>query len=148
MLEAKRARLNPQSKHNIAQVIVHRCGKDGMPIQGRERVCMDLRSVNKALQDFDHPIPHTRKMARALAESHYYSELVSEAFNQLKVSPELSEFFTAATSFGKVSLTLLPYGVKFASEIFRSRMCDEFLEFFNTVLMICIDNFIIHTFFC
>ena len=125
---------------------MHRFGKDRMPIKGRERVCMDLRPVNKALEDFDHPIPHIRKMVRALAESYYYSELdLSEAFNQLKVSPELSELFTVTTSFGKVSFTVLPYGVKFASEIFQSRMCDEFAEFLDTVLMIYIDNFIIHT---
>ena len=35
LLEAKRARLNPQSKHNIAQVIVNRFDKNGLPVKDR-----------------------------------------------------------------------------------------------------------------
>ena len=35
--------------------------------------------------------------------------------------------------------------MKFASEVFQSRMCDEFCEFLDRVLLIYIDNFIIHT---
>ena len=84
-------------------------------------------------------------MVRALAESYYYSELdLAEAFNQLRVSDELSDLFTFSTSFGKVSYTVLPYGVKFASEIFQSRLTSEFSDFLDSILMIYIDNFIIH----
>ena len=46
LLAADRAYINPLSKHNIGQVIVHRFDKQGAPIPGRERVCLNLIPVN------------------------------------------------------------------------------------------------------
>ena len=53
-----RAFFNPSSKHNICQVIVPRLDKNRLPVPGRERVCLDLKPVNKCLEHYDHPIPN------------------------------------------------------------------------------------------
>ena len=139
-------RLNPTSRHNINQVRVPRLDKEGIPIPGRDRVCLDLSWVNHIFETFKHPIPDIQEIIQVLSESKYFSELdLSTAFEQLKVSEELSQLFTFTCSFGKVSLEVLPYGAIFASDIFQSRITDEFLEFLDLFLVIYIDNLIVHT---
>ena len=139
-------RLNPTSRHNINQVRVPRLDKEGIPIPGRDRVCLDLSWVNHIFETFKHPIPDIQEIIQVLSESKYFSELdLSTAFEQLRVSEELSQLFTFTCSFGKVSFEVLPYGAIFASDIFQFRITDEFLEFLDLFLVIYIDNLIVHT---
>ena len=42
-------------------------------------------------------------------------------------------------------MTVMPFGVEFGSDIFQSRITDEFVEFLDLFLKIYIDNLIIHT---
>ena len=139
-------KLNPTSRHNINQVRVPRLDKDGVPIEGRDRVCLDLSWVNKIFETLKHPIPDIQEIIQVLADSKFFSELdLSEAYNQLRISDELSQYMTFTCSFGKVSMEVMPFGVVFASDIFQSRICDEFLEFLDLFLVIYIDNLIVHT---
>ena len=86
LIDEGKAFYNPSSKHNIAQVIVNRFDKDGVPIKGKERICLDLRAVNKALEHYEFPIPRIETILRTLINSSVFSELdLSAAFNQLKV---------------------------------------------------------------
>ena len=81
--------------HNINQVRVPRLDKDGVPIEGRDRVCLDLSWVNKIFETFKHPIPDIQEIIQVLADSKFFSELdLSEAYNQLWISDELSQYMT------------------------------------------------------
>ena len=123
--------MNPQSKHNIAQVIVHRFDKDGLPILGRERVCMNLRPINKGLERFDQPICHIRKMIRALAKNKYYTELdFSEAFTNCEIQ---TNFLTWL-----LSLLLL-----FASylTLWCLMECSLLMKYFHLVCVLSFVNF-------
>ena len=76
-------------------------------------------------------------MLREMAKSFYYSEIdLSESFEQFKISDELSNLLTFMTSFGKVSMLVMPYGVIFASDKFQETMSYEFFEFLETWLLI------------
>jgi len=87
-----------------------------------------------------------KRLFKCCLSQRFFSELdLSTAFEQLKVSEELSQLFTFSCSFGKVPLEVLPYGAIFASDVFQSRITDEFLEFLDTFLVIYIDNLIVHT---
>ena len=78
-------------------------------------------------------------MLREMAKSFYYSEIdLSESFEQFKISDELSNLLTFMTSFGKVSMLVMPYGVIFASDKFLETMSYEFFEFLETWLLIYI----------
>ena len=47
-----------------------------------------------------------------LADLKVFSELdLSEDYNQLKISDELSQYMTFTCSFGKVSMEVMPFGV-------------------------------------
>ena len=141
LLAADRAYINPFSKHNIGQVIVHRFDKQGAPIPGRERVCLNLIPVNKCLEHFEFPIPRIETILEKLMHYVYFSELdLAEGFNQLRISKHLQQIFTFTCSKGKISLKVLPFGVFWASSIFQSSMVDLFIELLNRCLQIYIDN--------
>jgi len=66
---------------------VPRLDKDGIPVEGRDRVCLDLSWVNKNFETFKHPIPDIQEIIQVLADSKYFSELdLSEAYNQLRLN--------------------------------------------------------------
>ena len=146
MIEDGRAFYNPTSKHNIGQVIVPRLDKHGIPVIGRERVCLDLRPVNKCLSHYEHPIPRIDKILRELIQFKYFSEGdLNSGYHHLKVSKNLSDIFTFTSSKGKVSMGVLPFGVYWAASIFQATMCSLFLELLLICLKIYIDNLIIHS---
>ena len=137
LIAVDRAYLNPFSKHNIGQVIVHRFDKAGAPIVGRERVCLNLIPVNKCLEHFEFPIPKIELILQNLMMYSVFSELdLAEGFNQLRVSKALQQIFTFTCTNGKVSLKVLPFGVFWATSIFQSTMCDLFIELFTRYLQI------------
>jgi hypothetical protein len=52
---------------------------------------------------------------------------------------------TFATSFGKVSMRVLPYGVEFATDKVQEILTKEFHEFLELWMLIYVDNMLIHT---
>ena len=141
-----RASLNPFSKHNIGQVIVHRFDKNGAPVIGRERVCLNLIPVNKCLEHFEFPIPRIDTILQKLMRYSVFSDLdLAEGFNQLRVSKPLQDIFTFTSSMGKVSQKVLPFGVFWATSIFQSSMCDLFVELLCRCLQIYVDNLGVHS---
>ena len=118
LIAAERAYLNPFSKHNIGQVIVHWFDKAGAPIVGRERACLNLIPVNKCQEHFEFPIPKIELTLQNLMMYSVFSELdLAEGFNQLRVSKALQQIFTFTCTNGKVSLKVLPFGVFWAMSI-------------------------------
>jgi hypothetical protein len=114
LIKADRAYFNPYSKHNIGQVIVHRFNKQGAPIAGRERVCLNLKSVNRCLEFYEFPIPQIEAILQILMDFKFFLELdLAEGFNQFRIFKSLQQIFTftCLRSKGKVSLKVLPFGV-------------------------------------
>ena len=90
-----RAFFNPKSKHNIGQVIVPRLDKNGIPVAGRERVCLDLKPVNKCLEHYEHPIPRIDDILRRAIKFKVFSEMdLDSGYHQFKISENLSDIFT------------------------------------------------------
>ena len=84
-------KLKPTSRHNINQVRVARLDKEGKPVAGRNRICLDLYWVNHIFETFKHPIPDIQEIIQVLSDSKYFSELdLNQAFEQLKVSEEIT----------------------------------------------------------
>ena len=146
LIDQGKAKLNPTSIHNLGQVIVPRFDKEGNEIEGRARVCIDARPINKALVPYRYPIPNIKKIIHDLSQKKYFTEIdLSDSFQQFSISDELSNLLTVTCSFGKVSCTRLTYGVQFATDIFQETMSLELLEFLEKWLMIYVDNFLLST---
>ena len=141
LIKQEKARLNPTSIHNLGQVIVPRFDKDGNELVDRARVCIDARPINKGLTPYRYPIPSIKKILTEMSKKKFFSEIdLSDSFQQLPISNELSDLLTVTTSFGKVSCTRLTYGVQFATDVFQETMTLEFMEFLENWLMIYVDN--------
>ena len=81
-----------------------------------------------------------------MCKSRFFSELdLSESFEQFRISSELSELLSFKTSFGKISMMVLPYGVQFASDKLLETLSREFFEFLEIWLLIYIDNLLVYT---
>jgi bifunctional DNA-binding transcriptional regulator/antitoxin component of YhaV-PrlF toxin-antitoxin module len=72
LLEQGKAELNPTSIHNLGQVIVPRYDKDGHTIEGRERVCIDARPVNKALVHLISSAKHKKNLAHYVDQQNIF----------------------------------------------------------------------------
>ena len=93
-------RLNPKSYNNINQVTVPRYDKNGVPVPGIDRVCLDLSWVNRDFKPFEHPIPAIQSMVQDLSDYHYFTELdLCESYNQLAITEELGNILTFSCSF-------------------------------------------------
>ena len=51
-----------------------RLDKNGLPVPGRERVCLDLKPVNKCLEHYDHPIPRMDMILQELMKYKFFLE--------------------------------------------------------------------------
>ncbi|CAM9924695.1 unnamed protein product, partial [Heterosigma akashiwo] len=112
----------------------------------RDRICLNMSWVNEFLEDFSHPLPKIADILDDLTQFKYYTELdLANAFNQVKVCPELSDLLTFTTSFGKVSYLVLPYGVKFATDAFQYAVEHHFWDCLRKILSIYVDNMLVHS---
>jgi hypothetical protein len=147
ILDAGYGFINNRTPHNINRVCVQRKDKDGNYLGvERDRWCIDLSWVNHCLEDFDYPIPNLQDVLEGMTASTYFSELdVKEAFNSVRVSKELSDILSFTTSQGKISYSVMPFGVKWGSSIYQWNMEEGFKDFLNTILFLYIDNLIVHT---
>jgi hypothetical protein len=121
--------------------------KNGIPVIGHERVCLDSKPVNKCLSHYEHPIPRIDNILGTLTEFKYFSEMdLDSGYLQFKISKNLSDIFAFTCSKGKVSMGVLPFGVYWAASIFHPTMCNLFLELLLRCLKIYIDNLLAHSF--
>ena len=134
-----KAKLNASSEHQLAQVIVNRKDKEGKSSLVEKGPAWIVGQSTKGSSTIN--TPSINKVLREMAKSFYYSKIVlSESFEQFKISDELSNLLTFMTSFGKVPMLVMPYGVIFASDKFQETMSYEFFEFLETWLLIYMDN--------
>ena len=125
---------------------MHRVDKNGKRVEGRDREYLDLTPVNPVLEPFKHPIPKIKDLVHKLSDHKLYSELdLADSYEQLMINDELSQIFTFTISFGKISMTVMPYGMICASDCFQHAITQEFWEFLDIFLSIYIDNMLVYT---
>ena len=89
------------------------------------RICMDLRSLNKAIQRPNFEIPNPDDIFASISGSSCYSKLdCKNAFHQIPVHPDSQPLLTFSTFAGRYCWSRLPYGIKSAPEIFQKILSD------------------------
>jgi len=90
---------------------------------GRVRICIDPKPLNKALMRDHYPMPTIDDVLPKLAEAKVFSSVdASNAFWHLCLDEESSKLTTFETPFGKFRWLRLPYGVSPAPELFQRRI--------------------------
>ena len=92
---------------------------------GKLRVCLDPRPLNKAIKREHFQIPTTEESLSQMSDARYFSKLdASQGYWHLRVDDESSKLLTFATPFGRFRYKRLPYGIRSASEIFQVEIAN------------------------
>lgn len=79
------------------------------------------QAVNTAIKRVGHPFPIVRDIPLDLHGAKYFPKLhMSQAYQQLKLSPTSTNITTFTTHAGLYRFTRLNYGINLAGEIFQT----------------------------
>lgn len=88
---------------------------------GKLRICLDPKDLNKAVMREHFPLPTQEEITTKLSGAQYFSKLdATNSFWQIKLDDESSNLCAFNTPFGRYKYKRMPFGIKSASEVFRS----------------------------
>jgi hypothetical protein len=95
--------------------------------QGKVRICLDPRDLNKAIKREHHPMNTIEDVATRLNGAKYFSVLdADKGFYQAKLLQNSSKYTTFNTPFGRYRYLRLPMGIASAPEIWQRAMNSIF----------------------
>ncbi len=87
---------------------------------GKLRICLDPRPLNKAIKKQHHHLPTTEEIISEMSGARYFSKLdAASGYWQIKVDDESADLLTFGTPFGRYRFKRLPFGIHSASEVFQ-----------------------------
>ena len=90
---------------------------------GSIRVCLDPQELNKIIEREHYQLPTREEIFADVQGAKYFSKLDgSQAFWQIRLSPESQELTTFNTPFGRFAYKRLPYGICSGPEVFHKYM--------------------------
>ena len=90
---------------------------------GKIRLCLDPRPLNKALKRCRHPIPTIDDVLPELSNAKVFTKVdCSNGYWQVKLDDESSLLTTFNTPFGRFKWKRMPFGISPAGEIFQQRL--------------------------
>ena len=93
---------------------------------GKIRLCLDPRPLNKALKRCHHPIPTIDDVLPELSNAKVFTKVdCSNGYWQVELDEESSLLTTFNTPFGRFKWQRMPFGISPAGEIFQQRLDQE-----------------------
>ena len=87
---------------------------------GKLRICLDPRPLNKAIKRHHHPMPTVEEITAKMKGAKYFAKLdASSGYWQIKVDEESADILTFSSPYGRYRFNRMPFGIKSASEIFQ-----------------------------
>lgn len=109
---------------------------------GRLRVCLDPRVLNKSIKRCQFPIPTMDEIAIKVKNKKFFSVFdLKDGFWQVELDENSSHLCSFSTPFGVYEFLRLPFGVMSAPEHFQSENVENFGDIEN--LTIYFDDFLI-----
>ena len=92
---------------------------------GSIRICIDPRDLNKAVKRQHYPLLTVDEVVSRMPNAKVFSKIdCTSGFWQLELDNESSKLCTFNTPFGRYHYLRLPFGIKCASELYQSKMCE------------------------
>ena len=92
---------------------------------GKLRVCLDPRDLNKAIKREHYQLPTTEDILAQMANAKCFTKLdASNAYWQIQVDDDSSKLLTFNSPHGRYSFKRLPYGIHSASEICQRKIAS------------------------
>ncbi|XP_037871580.1 uncharacterized protein LOC119629540 [Bombyx mori] len=90
---------------------------------GKMRICLDPRPLNKAIQRAHFQLPTINELATKLNGAKYFSVLdANSGFWSVKLDKESADLCTFITPFGRYQYLRLPFGLNCAPEVFHAKL--------------------------
>eukprot|EP00253_Pinus_taeda_P012698 PITA_12698 len=110
---------------------------------GKWRICVDYRELNKATQKDHFPLPFIDQVLDTLAGKKFFSFLDGfSGYNQIQISPEDQDKTTFTCPWGTFAYRVLPFGLCNAPATFQRAILSIFVDLINEGLEVYMDDFI------
>lgn len=107
---------------------------------GKIRLCLDPKPLNKTLKPCHHPIPTIEDVLPDLANAKVFTKLdCKNGYWQVKLDEDSSTLTTFNAPFGRYKWTRMPFGISPAGEVFQRRL-DQAIEGLAGVRMVADDS--------
>ena len=109
---------------------------------GKWRICVDYRELNKATQKDHFPLPFIDQVLDTLAGKKFFSFLDGfSGYNQIQIAPEDQDKTTFTCPWGTFSYRVLPFGLCNSCATFQRAILSIFLDLINEGLKVYMDDF-------
>jgi len=109
---------------------------------GKWRVCVDYRALNKATQKDHFPLPFIDQVLDNLAGKKFFSFLDGfSGYNQIKIAPQDQDKTTFTSPWGTFAYRVFPFGLCNAPATFQRAVIGIFSDMLNDSLEIFMDDF-------
>src|ERR1043165_8326823 len=110
---------------------------------GKVRMCVDYRDLNKASPKDDFPLPHIDVLVDNTAQHKVFSFMDGfSGYNQIKMAPEDMEKTTFVTQWGTFCYKVMPFGLKNADATYQRAMTTLFHDMMHHEIEVYVDDMI------
>ncbi|XP_045822052.1 uncharacterized protein LOC123914933 [Trifolium pratense] len=110
---------------------------------GKVRMCVDYRDLNRASPKDDFPLPHIDVLVDNTAQSSVFSFMDGfSGYNQIKMNPEDMEKTTFITPWGTFCYKVMPFGLKNAGATYQRAMVTLFHDMIHKEIEVYVDDMI------
>ena len=96
---------------------------------GRLRLCLDPRDLNKAIKREHHPIPTLEEFTPKLSGAKLFSKLdARNGYWNVKLDDESSYLTTFNTPFGRYRFLRMPFGLRMSQDIFQFKIDETYRD--------------------
>jgi len=109
---------------------------------GKWRICVDYRELNKATQKDNFPLPFIDQVLDTLVGKKLFSFLDGfSGYNQIQIAPEDQDKTTFTCPWGTFAYRVLPFGLCNAPATFQRAILSIFSDLINDGLEVYMDDF-------
>ena len=110
---------------------------------GKVRICVDYRDLNKASPKDDFPLPHIDVLVDNTTQFSVFSFMDGfSGYNQIKMAPEDMEKTTFTTPWGTFCYKVMPFGLKNAGATYQRAMVTLFHDMIHKEVEVYVDDMI------
>src|SRR3954470_15950016 len=110
---------------------------------GKVRMCVDYRDMNRASPKDDFPLPHIDVLVDNTAQYSVFSFMDGfSGYNQIKMAPEDMTKTTFTTPWGTFCYKVMPFGLKNAGATYQRAMTTLFHDMMHKEIEVYVDDMI------
>ena len=110
---------------------------------GKVRMCVDYRDLNKASPKDDFPLPHIDVLVDNTARNHRFSFMDGySGYNQIPMDVNDKEKTTFITPWGTFCYTVMPFGLKNAGATYQRAMVALFHDMMHKEIEVYVDDMV------